>query len=262
MTPYLRISLCLVVFCVIWPVLAEQRWTVTSLATPGSIDEANWQLFLQRVRREAPEVELRALIYGEGGTEESYLSRLRRGRVNVSTASFAASTSIVPEVAVLSLPYLFESTDQLDFVIDEYLHDFYSELFEQKGLALLRWLDVGWVSVYGNEPAYLPAMVENMRLRSPASPAAQLFLRSAGADVIVLPFAEVLTALQTGLIDGGVTSGLMYAALLSDHAHYLTLTRHSYEVGFLLANAKWLERLPEEYRTLVTESFPQHPKSA
>ena len=237
--------------------VAKERWTVTSLAAPGSVDEKNWRQFIEAVHDQAGDsVELKALIYGEAGTEETYLAHLRRGRVHLSSASFAASSAIVPEVALLSLPYLFESVAELDFVVDGYLTEAFAQLFDSKGLTLLRWLDVGWVNLYSTQPIRSPAEATGKRLRSPASPAGQLFLRLAGADVVVLPFAEVVMSLDTGLIDGGITTGLMYNAVLVSQAPFLTLTRHSYEVGFLLANKKWLTGLSPRHRQLVMSSFP------
>ena len=227
------------------------------MSAPGSVDERNWLAFIDSVREQAGEsIELKALIHGEAGSEETYLAHLRRGRVQLSTASFAASTAIVPEVAVLSLPYLFDSVEHLDFVVDEYLDAEFTRLFADKGLVLLRWLDVGWVNVYGMDEIRIPEDAVGKRLRSPASPAGQLFIRSSGADVVVLPFADVLMSLDTGLIDGGITTSLMYNSALAEKAPFLTLTRHSYEVGFLLANGGWYEGLSPSHRRIVTTSFP------
>jgi TRAP-type C4-dicarboxylate transport system substrate-binding protein len=233
------------------------RWTVTSNGPPGSVDERMWHAFAARVEaRPQADIELKALIHGEAGAEGVYLSHLRRGRVQISTASFAISGSIVPEVALLSLPYLFDSKAEVDFVIDNYLDKEFRQLFAAQGLVLLRWMDVGWVNLYSVEPLLAPANAINKRLRSPASLASRAFLQRVGADVVVLPFDEVLLGLDTGLIDGGITSGLMYAAALKDTAPHYTLTRHSYEVGFLLANARWFNRLPEEQQALVQDGFP------
>ncbi len=236
---------------------AEARWTVTSNGPPGSVDEQMWQAFAARIQaRPTADIQLKALIHGEAGPERVYLSHLRRGRVQISTASFASSSTIVPEVTLLSLPYLFESHAEIDFVIDRYLDEIYRELFTAQGLVLLRWMDVGWVNLYARAPLVTPDEAVNRRLRAPASLAARAFLRRAGADVVVLPFDEVVMGLDTGLIDGGVTAGLMYAAVLQDTAPHYTLTRHSYEVGFLLANRRWFEGLSLEHQALVRDGFP------
>lgn len=232
-----------------------ETWTVTSLASPGSVDERNWQTFIANVEQ-AGSVRIRALIRGEAGAERAYLAGLRRGRTQLSSASFAGSAAIVPEVSVLSLPYLFQSVEEIDFAVDCYLDGLYRDLFAEKGLEVLRWYDVGWVNLYGIEPYRTPAQAAEVRLRSPASPAARAFLQRVGADVIVLPFEEIIVGLDTGLIDGGVTTGIMYEAALRDKAPHFVMTRHSYDVGFLLANRRWYRNLSEENRDLIERSFP------
>ncbi len=237
--------------------VAAERWTATSNGPPGSVDERMWQAFAARVNaRPQADIDLKALIHGEAGAERVYLSHLRRGRVQLSTASFASSSSIVPEVALLSLPYLFESEAEIDFVIDTYIDEEFRRLFAAQDLVLLRWMDVGWVNLYSVQPVLQPAAARGKRLRSPASLASRAFLERAGADVVVLPFDEVVMGLDTGLIDGGITSGLMYAAMLRDNAPHYTLTRHSYEVGFLLANRRWFDNLSADHRALVQNGFP------
>lgn len=234
-----------------------ETWTVTSLASPGSVDERSWQTFVRNVETaSAGRVRIKALIRGEAGTERAYLAGLRRGRTQLSSASFAGSAAIVPEVSVLSLPYLFQSVDEIDFAVDCYLDGPFRDLFAEKGLEVLRWYDIGWVNLYGTEPYRTPERAANVRLRSPASPAARVFLQRVGADVIVLPFDEIIVGLDTGLIDGGVTTGIMYEAALRDKAPYFVMTRHSYDVGFLLANRRWYRGLSEEDRALIERSFP------
>lgn len=234
-----------------------ETWTVTSLASPGSVDERNWQAFIANVEAESSgEVHIKALIRGEAGAERAYLAGLRRGRTQLSSASFAGSAAIVPEVSVLSLPYLFQSVEEIDFAVDCYLDGLFRDLFAEKGLEVLRWYDIGWVNLYGIEPYRTPEQAAKVRLRSPASPAARVFLQRVGADVIVLPFEEIIVGLDTGLIDGGVTTGIMYEAALQDKAPHFVMTRHSYDVGFLLANRRWYRGLSDARRLLIERSFP------
>jgi TRAP-type C4-dicarboxylate transport system substrate-binding protein len=239
------------------PATGAERWTFTSHAVAGSVDDRSWQQLLARIDAEAAgRIEVKALLRGEGGPETTYLSHLRRGRVHMSTASFASSTAIVPEVALLSLPYLFESREEVDFVVDRHLDNEYSRLFADKGLVLLRWLDVGWINLALLEPLRTPEAVTGLRLRAPPSPAARLFLERTGADIAVLPFSDVVPGLDTGLIDGAVTTAIMFDGLLRDAAHYYVMTRHSYEVGFLLANRQWFERLSQSDQTLILTGYP------
>ena len=214
-----------------------------------SVDEALWLQFEQRVDRGLPDNDLRLLIRGEVGPEEQMFGSLRRGRIQVAGGSFAGVATLVPEIGLLSLPFLFDSEAEVDFVMDRYMLDSFRELFGRINLYLLHWTEIGWVNLYGKRPLKLPADTRGQRVRASSSIASQAFLREIGADTITMPFSDVLPSLQTGLIDAGVTSVTMYALSgIPSEAPYYLLTRHTYDMGVLIANDRWFEGLtPREH---------------
>ena len=216
---------------------ARNEVTVAGFSLPGSVDERNWRRFEQNVNAWAPEFRLKLLIRGEGGPEETQFSNLRRGRVQIVGGSLAGAAAIVPELAVLQAPYLFESQAEADYVMDEVLLEPFRRIFAEQGLRLIQWLDIGWVNLYAREPILTPTDAGGARLRAASSLASQEFVAAIGGDLVTLPFPDILPALQTGLIDGGVTSITMYSlsGLAAEAPHYV-LTEHSYDVGVLLAN--------------------------
>lgn len=230
--------------------------TVAGFSLPGSVDERNWRRFEQNVNTWAPNLRLKMLIRGEGGPEETQFSNLRRGRVQIVGGSFAGAAAIVPELAVLSAPYLFESQAEADYVMDEVLLEPFRRLFAEQGLRLLQWLDIGWVNLYARRPILTPADARGARLRAASSVASQEFIAAVGGDMISLPFPDILPALQTGLIDGGVTTITMYSlgGLAAEAPHYV-LTEHSYDVGVLLANRDWFLALTPHDRDVFQQAF-------
>ena len=113
------------------------------------------------------------------------------------------------------------------------------------------------MNVYAKVPLLSPDDTRNYRLRALPYETSQAFLAAIGADVINLPFPDVIPGLQTGLIDGGESSTLTYArAGLYEEAPHFTLTRHAYSFAGLLANKDWLEGLAPSDRAVMTSSFP------
>jgi TRAP-type C4-dicarboxylate transport system substrate-binding protein len=230
--------------------------TVAGFALPGSVDERNWLRFEQNVTTWAPEFRLKMLIRGEGGPEETQFSNLRRGRVQIVGGSLAGAAAIVPELAVLQAPYLFESQAEADYVMDEVLLEPFRQIFAEQGLRLIQWLDIGWVNLYARKPILTPQDAQGARLRAASSIASQEFVAAIGGDLITLPFPDILPSLQTGLIDGGVTSITMYSlsGLPAEAPHYV-LTEHSYDVGLLLANRPWFDRLTPHDKDVFLQAF-------
>lgn len=230
--------------------------TVAGFSLPGSVDERNWQRFEQNVTTWAPEFRLKMLVRGEGGPEETQFSNLRRGRVQIVGGSLAGAAAIVPELAVLQAPYLFESQAEADYVMDEVLLEPFRRIFAEQGLRLIQWLDIGWVNLYAREPILTPQDARGARLRAASSVASQEFVAAIGGDLITLPFPDILPSLQTGLIDGGVTSVSMYSLSgLPAEAPHFVLTEHSYDVGLLLANREWFDRLTPHDKDVFMQAF-------
>lgn len=227
----------------------RRRVYVAGFSLAKSVDERLWLEFEQRVEQALPDHDLRLLIRGETGPEELMFGSLRRDRIQIAGGSFAGIATLVPEIALLSAPFLFDSEDEVDFVMDRYMLGAFRELFVAVGLQLLHWSEVGWVNLYGRQRLISPASARNRRVRASASIASQAFIREIGADTITMPFSEVLPSLQTGLIDAGVTSVTMYAlsGIPREAPHYM-LTRHTYDMGVLLANAKWYGTLTDSER--------------
>lgn len=221
-----------------------------------SVDEALWFDFEANIERARPDIDVRLLIRGETGPEEQTFASLRRGRVQVAGGSFAGVATLVPEIALLSVPFLFDSEDEVDFVMDRWMLEPFRELFAAKGLRLIQWTEVGWVNMYGKQPLLRPADLRDRRIRASSSIASQAFIGEVGADTITLPFSDVVPSLQTGLIEGGVTSLTMYSlsGIATEAPHY-TLTRHSYDMGVLLANAEWFAGLEPTARAAVESGF-------
>jgi len=228
----------------------------SGFSMPKSIDEALWLEFEARAERLLPDNDVRLLIRGETGPEETSFSALRRGRLQIVGGSFAGVATLVPEIALLSLPFFFDSIEEVDFVMDRYMLEPFRELFAAKGLRVLHWTDIGWVSLYSKASLQRPDQARGVRVRASTSIASQAFIAEVGADMVTMPFSEVLPALQTGLIDAGVTSVTMYSLSgITKVAPHYTLTRHSYDMGVAMASEKWFQTLSDEEQAVYSQGL-------
>lgn len=222
--------------------------TVVSFSAPDSAHGRRWVEFENQVNTTLGDrVALNMLTGGQVGTEDNMLSSLRRGRAQMGIISIGALAALVPELSILATPFLFESDAEADFVMDQYLFEPYAELLAERGLTLLKWEDGGWHNIYARKALRSPNDLSDYRLRSSATEATRLFLSEIGADVAVLDFGDMVAALETGLVDGGVTTSVMYrvAGLYEDAPHF-TLTRHAFSPGALLANKTWTDSTPPD----------------
>ena len=86
--------------------------------------------------------------------------------------------------------------------------------------------------------------MQGLKLRATQSRASQNFIKAAGAEAVVLPIAELLPGLQTGLIRGGESGVIVYDAIIAKSAPHYTLTQHAFDSGVILCNKDWFDKLP------------------
>ncbi len=220
----------------------------------GSIWEEHW-LFRKSVLESSPEVDFEYYFYGELGNEDAIVNGLRRNRIQISSASLWGLSAAVPEVAVLSLPYLFESPEEADFIYDCCAADIMRPYLEAIGIAFLGWSEAGWTGFYGQKPFSTPDAVKGERLRSPSTPSVARFFGALGVDTVFLGIGDVVPALQTGMVDGGASSLPWYVNAFKDHAPHYTLTGHHYETSVLMASKPWLDGATPEQQKVIRDAF-------
>jgi len=107
---------------------------------------------------------------------------------------------------------LFESSEQLDFVRDRVRPSIESRL-ESKGFVVLNWAIAGWVHIFSKEPIRLPEDLRQTRFwMTSGAPETERVYKAFGIQVVPLPVTEMLTGLQTGLIDA-MAAPPLYALL-------------------------------------------------
>jgi TRAP-type C4-dicarboxylate transport system substrate-binding protein len=232
--------------------------TVGGTAFPKTVGEQQWLQFERNVIEQAPdEFDLRMLIYGQLGSEEQLVSGLRRGRVHFANLSATVTSTVLPEMALLYAPYLFDSEEEADFVYDNYLTDRFRELLAAEDLHLVAWNEIGFHHVYSKQPILVPKDARNKRFRVSAAPTARLFAQALGADVIPLGFAEIVSSLQTGLIEAGENGISLYARTgTAEEASHLTLTAHAFGMSLIVSRKRWWDGLTASQRQVLAGAFP------
>lgn len=203
-------------------------------------------------------IKLRMLVRGELGPEEQIVSGLRRGRVQYANLSALVTSTIVPEAGLLYAPYLFDSEAEADYVIDTYLTPEFRKLLAAKGLELIAWYDLGASVLWSRKkPLLLPSDLRGVRLRIGANRAAQLLGQSLNADVIPLPFSDIIPSLQRGLIEAGENGLPLYARSgIAREAPHMTVSEHNLAVSFIVADKRWFDRQTPALQAILRSSFP------
>jgi TRAP-type C4-dicarboxylate transport system substrate-binding protein len=156
------------------------------------------------------------VVYSDGsqGGEAEMARRLRIGQLQAALMSVVGLREIEPTIAALqSLPLLFKSWEELDYVRDK-MRPAMERKFLDKGFVVLAWGDAGWVRFFSKEPATRADDYKSMKFFSwGAEKEQQSIMKSLGYTPVPLETADILPAMQTGMIN--VVPSTPYFALAS-----------------------------------------------
>lgn len=210
----------------------------------------------QAAKNSNGEIKINLFNGGQLGDELTVIKQVARGRIDFGGFSMTAAATMVPELALMGVPFLWDSYEQLDCAMDNHLAAVYEPLFKNKGLQFIQWNELGWINVFGKKPLLSPADLNGYKMRAAPAKYSANFLKGMGANGIVLPFAETPAALQTGMIDGGTLPAVTFvAAGIGKLAPHLTLSRHVHQSGMLLMSTKTWNKLGAEGQQQLTNSL-------
>ncbi len=255
-TKVARCLLALVLITLAGPVLAEPlKGKVGVYSFPDSVWWDQWMGFQTEIEAN-PEFDFEWYLLGELGSEQQLITGARRNRIQVISISSQGMTSLVPEMGVILAPYIFESLEEADFVLDNYLSEPITKMFGELGLQVIQFTEVGWGVLYSvDKPVLEPADLDGMTLRISPSIILQSFVESVGADYAILELGELIPGLQTGLVQGGLTNVVMVHNALNSQVCCVSRLKGMYEMGVNMANARWFESATDAQKAALIDAY-------
>jgi TRAP-type C4-dicarboxylate transport system substrate-binding protein len=127
---------------------------------------------------------------------------MRVGQLDGSMLSIVGLSQIDPSVAALQfMPMMFRSWDEVDHVREQLRPELEAKL-AAKGFVVLMWGEAGWVQFFTREPITHPEAFKRTRIWAwDGNPAQVNIMKTMGFRPVALPIADILPALETGLID-------------------------------------------------------------
>ena len=197
-------------------------------------------------------VEFKFYPGGVMGSDESVLRKIRIGQLQGGAVTAGSMTSIAPDIAIYELPYLFESLDQVDYVRSKMDAELISEL-EKKGFISFGLAEGGFSYMMSDEPLQSVAEVGSKKVWLPSNhDVGEAVFSSAGISPVPLPLSDVLTGLQTGLIDTIIAPPIGAIALQwHTKINYVMDEPLTYFSALLVIDKKAFNKLKDEDREIV-----------
>lgn len=191
---------------------------------------------------------------GVMGNDENVLRKIRIGQLHGGAVTIGTIAQSVPDVSLYGLPYLFSSLDdaaEIRKVTDPML----SAEIEKSGFVNFGFAQGGFSYLMSKDPI---RSLDDLRQRKSWIPEKSdvglAIYRYVGVGPISLPLSDVLTGLQTGLIDTIVTSPIGALALQwHTHIRYVTDQPINYLAAMMIIDKKAFDKLSKEDQAIVRE---------
>lgn len=213
--------------------------------------------FKELLEKKAPgriKVELfpNALLGGERDVAESVLI----GNVQMAVLSTAIMANYSPSLGIYDLPYIVKGFRQAEAAYSGPIQERLNADMLKKGIRILTMWHQGFRGVVSaKRPIRTIEDFKGFKIRVPEGPVYVGTFKLLGANPTPIPFNEVYTAIQTGVVDGMEGSAeTLNTIKIYEVAKYFTLTNHIYSGQGLMINEKFYESLSPDLQKDVNEA--------
>ena len=192
---------------------------------------------------------------GRQGDEKDVLRKIRINQLHSAGFTGVGLGAILPEVRVLEAPFLFKNHQEVDY-INERFFDRFAKGFEKKGFILLGWAEVGFVYVFTNTEIKTIDDFKGLKMWMwEGDPLAEHTFRAFGLSPIPLSVTDVLTSLQTGLIDAVYVAPLACVGLQwFTRVKYMIKPHLTNAIGAVLVSKRIFKKLNADQQKIVKEA--------
>lgn len=231
---------------------------VATLAPPNTPWTAHLEAWKASVAEASGgEIEIQIFPSAQLGNEFEVYKQVQRGRIDAGAFSGAVISDNIPEISLMSTPFLFRDAATIDCVYDQQLGDEFAALIEEDGMKFLQWQETGWVYIYAQDDLSDVADAEGYKIRVSPTPISRMLWDSVGAAGVEIPYAEVPAALQTGLVRGGESAAISFVAfgLGKVAPHFMKTAQYHMAGAITISNKKW-NSLSEEQQQILVDALP------
>lgn len=190
-----------------------------------------------------------------GDTPEQ-IEQLRMGSLDLSIAAFSHVSQFIPEFRLFGAPYLFESSEQFAHVFDGQVGKMLDEIsLKRYGIRLLNTFTSGNRILFNRKhPVLKPDDLSDLKIRVMLGEADAKTWKALGAIPAPMPYSELYSALQAGVIDGAENETVsIMRNRFYETCSYFSITDHLVLPMGVFISDKTLQELPEEYHSLIFE---------
>lgn len=203
-------------------------------------------------------IDVQVYYNGQLASTDAALKQIQSGLIE---AEFAADGQLAPfykDIQILGVPYLFPSREVVWEVMDgpfgQALND---DIAAKSGIRPLAWMENGGFRDFstGSKAVASAADMEGLKIRTMSNPVHMEIVKALGASPTPIPWGELYTSLQTGVVDGQENSVSTFRqARLYEVQKHIVRDQHVYSFLGLYMSEKFYQSLPDDLKGKVQDA--------
>jgi tripartite ATP-independent transporter DctP family solute receptor len=189
------------------------------------------------------------------GDAVANVQSVRNGTIGFTTVSASNVNQVVPAMDMYSLPFLFKNEAHFWWFLAQPQAAEIAKQLEDKGMKVLGYIDSGSRNFFTQKPVRTPDDLKGQKIRVMASPVMVKTMQAMGATGVPVAWAELYTALQTGVVDGAENNHpSVVAKKFYEVSKFYTLDEHMRIPDLLLVSMKLWNQLSEDQKNALVEA--------
>jgi TRAP-type transport system periplasmic protein len=189
---------------------------------------------------------------GTQGSDLDVLRKIRTGQLQGGGLTGVGLGEIESSLRIMELPFIFLSDDEVSEAHQQ-LDPIFEEKVRDRGFEILGWAELGFVYLFSQEPIHSADALRSMKMWLwEGDPLAKELITSFGVSPVPLNMTDVLTSLQTGIVN--TVYSTPYGALSlqwSSRVKYMMDVPISYGLGAVVVDKKSYNRMNDAQKQIV-----------
>lgn len=222
---------------------------------PMTLHLADWA---KRIKQKTnSEVNITVFDSGKLGGERETVEQMQVGALDCGIVSNAVLTNFSPTQGVYNLPYVFVNTKQcLAFDQTPEAKMLREKFAKESGLMMIGFFPEGFRHIMNTKkPINAPSDLKGLKIRVMENPVHVASINAMGGTATPISWNEVLTSIQTGVVNGFENSIPTLTSVKSwDLMKNMAMTAHFYDVSFVVMAKKSWDALSPAHQKAVMEA--------
>ena len=190
------------------------------------------------------------------GEEKAVIEQVQFGAIDFTRVSISPLAAFAPAFDALQMPYLYRDEEHMWKVLNGPIGEEFLNSLEPASFVGLAWYDSGARNFYNSKREIKSvADLKGLKIRVQESKLMMGLVSALGAVPTPMPFGEVYSALQTGVIEGAENNWPSYFSTSHyEVAKFFTLDGHTRVPEILIASKTSMDRLPKEDQQIIMQA--------